>query len=234
MRIDIHTHVLPFMDDGPQNLKDAKNLTELLHNQGIEVAVCTPHFNPYIMDKDLFIQNRIAAEFSFMDESKVSLIMGSETYLHESLLYYNSLDFLCIQNTKYLLIELPLSRHSIKRIMLLLQELINKYDIIPIIAHIERYQWIHRGYLEKLKTIGCVIQINTSSFIKRQYRQTVIGYIKKGLVDVLGSDCHDSQYRPPIIKDAINCIEQMIGHKACSILLLKSEDIIRGRDIRKY
>lgn len=233
MRIDIHTHILPFMDDGPQDLMESRNLLFLLYKQGIEVAVCTPHFNPCLTDSDLFIRKRNRARLNIAGKSRVSLVMGSETYLHDSLLYFTSLDFLCLQNTKYLLIELPRSRRNYRNNITLLQKLMNKYDIIPIIAHVERYRWIRKRYLKKLRSIGCLIQINTSSVVNDQYSLKVIHYIKKGFVDVLGSDCHNSMYRPPIINEALQKLEQMAGETVCSELIMKAEYIIRGRDIRK-
>lgn len=233
LRIDIHTHILPFIDDGAQDLMDARRLLLLLNRQGIEVAVCTPHFNPCLTDSDLFIRKRNRARMNIVGKSRVSLIMGSETYLHDSLLYYANLDFLCIQNTKYLLIELPRSHKNSKNNLMLLQKLINKYDIIPIVAHVERYPWIRKRYLKRLRFIGCVIQVNTSSVLSEQYSAKVINYIKKGFVDVLGSDCHNSMHRPPIIEEALQKLEQMAGETICSELIMKSEYIIRGRDIRK-
>lgn len=230
--IDLHTHLLPNMDDGAQTTEEALGLTELLFQQGVHGAVCTPHFDPTLMPLEDFI-NRRAEAMSRMRSSKIPLIPASETNLHEYLLYYKSLEPLAIENTNYLLLELPFDKRWKEDIFIILDKLIIYYDIIPIIAHIERYPATRVRHIKRLKEMGCVIQLNTSSLLEKQHRRKALAYLKDGLIDLLGSDCHNLKNRPPQVQAAIELLRDRIGDPFCSVIIQRSDRVIRGFDIRR-
>ncbi|MDU6264249.1 MAG: CpsB/CapC family capsule biosynthesis tyrosine phosphatase [Anaerocolumna aminovalerica] len=228
--IDLHTHILPGIDDGARSITEAVEMTKSLLDQNINKAVCTPHFNPMQVSLQEFINKRTAA-MSLMNEAKVALISGSETMLHTYLFHYPDLSELCIGNTKYLLIELPYSKKK-DGIYETIEKLISFYNTIPVIAHIERYDLAYRN-IKKLREMGCVIQLNTTSLIEKKRRNQAVRYLKDGLIDVLGSDCHNMSNRPPVITQALDIITQEIGNNCCSNLKYKGECIVNGIEINK-
>ncbi|MHB8130251.1 MAG: CpsB/CapC family capsule biosynthesis tyrosine phosphatase [Mobilitalea sp.] len=232
--IDLHTHILPNIDDGASSVEEALILTELLYKEDIKIAVCTPHFDPAQTALQEFIRKRATA-MALMKASRVKLILGSETVLHEYIFHYTELNELCIGNTRYLLLELPFDNKWDTTVYESLEKLIIHYDLIPIIAHIERYKAVKKNDkgIQKLIKMGCVIQINTSSIIDKQSRDKVIHYMKHGYIDVLGSDCHNIKKRPPIITNALNKITQELGVKYCEELNQNAECIVKGLEIRK-
>ena len=74
--IDLHTHLLPNMDDGAKYLEDALKMTEMLYAQGVIGAACTSHFDPSEETMELFTKRRNVA-MSRMGESKINLFPAS-------------------------------------------------------------------------------------------------------------------------------------------------------------
>ena len=232
--VDLHTHILPNIDDGASNLEEALKMTEFLSNQNIMKAVCTPHFDPSQTSLQEFIKKRTSA-MDCMRDSKITLICGSETILHDYLFHYSELSGLCIENTRYLLVELPNRKNWDIKVYEKLEKLISYFAITPIIAHVERYQAVKKNVkcIKKLIDMGCVIQINTTSIMNKKSRHQAIYYMKHGYIDVLGSDCHNMKNRPPVIIAAFDIIEKKLGLKYCAELKHNSECIVSGIEIRK-
>jgi protein-tyrosine phosphatase len=165
-----------------------------------------------------------------MINSHISLIPASETVLHDYLFHYLDIEELCIRNTSYLLLELPYTKKWDKRVYELLDKLISYYNVIPIIAHVERYPAVKKNKkcIKKLIDRGCVIQLNTTSIIDKSSRRRVVRYIKHGYIDVLGSDCHNTNKRPPVITDALKIVIQKVGVRYYNEFEQNSEYIVNG------
>ena len=230
--IDFHTHILPNIDDGASDLETALQMTEALYSQKIMIAVCTPHFDPSSTSLEDFIKQRAFA-LSKMGDSRIELIPASETMLHEYLFHYSDLSELCIENTNYLLLEMPLHKKWDPKIYENISRLIDYYNIIPIIAHIERYHAIKRKQLKTLIKMGCMIQMNTATILNRKTRKRAFRYIKNEFISVIGSDCHDMLKRPPCMAKALELIEEKLGIPYCEKLEYHAECIIKGIELRK-
>lgn len=234
MIIDPHTHILPNIDDGAVSVAEALNMIESLSKQNVQKAVCTPHFDPTKMALQDFISKRSAA-MALIKDSKITLISGSETLLHDYLFHYSDLSLLCIESTKYLLLELPYSKKWDDNVFDMIKKLIEYYNLIPIIAHIERYPMVkkHDKYIKKLIEMGCVIQLNTSSILEKNCSRRALRYIKNGLIDILASDCHNMIQRPPNIEVAFDLVIHKLGDKCLDKLKYNAECIINGIELRE-
>ncbi|WP_243167741.1 tyrosine-protein phosphatase [Anaerocolumna cellulosilytica] len=232
--IDVHTHLLPGIDDGASNIEEALLMTKSLAEQGIITAVCTPHFNPAEVSMEDFLKAREGAVQSIQN-SGVKLIPGSEIFLHEYLFHYKDISPLCIGDTRYLLIEFPINKTWDTKNEFYVRQLINYYGIIPIIAHIERYKPIlkNTGILKRLRDMGCLIQTNTSSVIEKRTSRLVIKYLQAGYIDLLGSDCHNMTTRPPCFTKALKEIKRKAGLDIITRLEVNSERVITGEYINK-
>ncbi len=232
--IDLHTHILPHVDDGARNIEEAYKMTECLMSQNVTQAVCTPHFDPARISLEEFIEKRNKA-MRLLESSPIELITGSETMLHEYLFHYMDIKDLCISNTRYLLIELPLYKSWDMKGFQMIEKLINYYDIVPIIAHVERYQSINirDKVIKRLRNLGCFIQTNTSSIVGKKSRGLSMRYMKKDYIDVIGSDCHNMGLRPPVIKEAYEIVIKNMGEKYWSTLQQNAECIVKGESIKE-
>ncbi|MDF2544873.1 MAG: hypothetical protein K0S47_4591 [Herbinix sp.] len=230
--IDLHTHILPNIDDGASDIEISLQMTEALYTQNIMKAVCTPHFDPSSTSLEDFIKRRTSA-LSRMSGSRIQLIPASETILHEYLFHYHDLSKLCIEDTRYLLLELPYLKKLDSKILDDISRLLDYYNIIPIIAHIERYHAIRRKQIKTLIKMGCMIQLNTGAILNKRTRKKALQYIKKEYINVIGSDCHDMQKRPPYMRKALELIEYKLGAPYCERLEYYAEGIINGIELMK-
>jgi protein-tyrosine phosphatase len=232
--IDLHTHILPNIDDGAANVDESQKLLDALLKQNISIVICTPHYNPAKTSISDFINKRTEA-MEQLKNTKLDLVCGSETLFHEYLFHYTDICGLCIEGTKYLLLELPYLINWESNIFERIERLITYFDVIPIIAHVERYKATkgNEKCIKRLKAMGCLMQLNTSSISNIKTRGLAIRYVKHGFIDVLGSDCHNMKTRPPIIKDAYQLIKKKLGVEYCNELMQNAEYIVKGVDIRK-
>jgi len=231
--IDFHTHILPSIDDGAAGREEALALIEALIKEGVEVAVCTPHFDASLTSMQDFVMQRSRA-MQELGQVKLRLVAASESSLHDYLFHYTDLGPLCIANTNYLLLELPFSARWDDRLYSMLGDLISYYNIIPIIAHIERYPAARgSGCANKLRDAGCLLQLNTSSLFDAEYRKKALKYIKKGYIDLLGSDCHDISRRPPVIRKALSLLEDKAGADLIGSITENGINVLKNIDIRR-
>lgn len=232
--VDLHTHILPNIDDGAGSVSEALKMEEVMYTDKIDLVVCTPHFDPAQTSLEDFVQRRSEA-MALMDASKITFFTGSETILHDYLFYYQDIRPLFIGKTGYLLLELPYSKKWGREVYEAIETLMHTYDLIPVIAHIERYEAVikMKKNIEKLMEIGCLLQVNASSIIEEKTRRRVIDYLKNGYIDVIASDCHNMNYRPPNIVKAYEIITQEIGIGCYDSLKQNAEKIVAGEQIKK-
>lgn len=229
--IDLHTHILPNIDDGAGSLEEALRMTKELKQQNITAAVCTPHFYPTKQSLQDFIDKRSAA-IGQMGEAAIKLYQGSETVLHDYLFHYPDLGELCLEGTDYMLIELPFYKTWDRRVYQQLDHMINYYGIRPMIAHIERYPAFQKNerLIYELIQMGCFIQMNTGALVNKKSRSKALSYLKKGYIDVISSDCHNMSVRPPDFKEAIEVIISKFGMKEYNRLEENAQKIIKSSD----
>jgi Capsular polysaccharide biosynthesis protein len=197
--IDIHTHILPEMDDGAKDRDEAIALISLLKKQGVSLAVLTPHYYPFEESLPDFLERR-RLSYQSIEDCGFNMILGSETYLSESLFSYDSIDELKIANTGYLLLELPYMEKWSNGFFRQINRIKSKYNIRPIIAHAERCKPVKEKKeraLQDLIDLGCLIQIDIGSVVNKETRSSALRLLQGGWVDFVGSDCHNRTERPP-------------------------------------
>ena len=190
--IDIHTHIIPNVDDGSKSLEISRELLNLELKNNVKNVFLTPHQNEKNLNKEL-IENKFLELKEKVKDIDINLYLGSEIYYYDNLsedLKNNKI--IAMNNTKYLLIEFS-TRYNIG----ILDKL---YDIkvlgyIPIIAHIERYPYLTSDDYDKIHNMGCMIQVNTKSFNEKIYKKTIKYLLKKNYIDFIGTDCHDLEKR---------------------------------------
>ena len=157
--IDCHAHLLPGIDDGAASVTEAKDMLQALYKQGVEAVICTPHYDPVSVPIGVFASMRNDA-IGQLKDTVIPIIAASETYLHECLLYYREITSLCVQGSNYLLVELPFDKPKNRMYVALVEKLIDQFDVIPIVAHIERYSYIKERDIRELRDMGCMVQMN--------------------------------------------------------------------------
>lgn len=228
--IDLHSHILPGIDDGAPDLATALELSKIAVNDGITHMVCTPHIHPGRYDNTLetiqqalnelqeaLIEQHIdlvihaAAEVRFGMELMVSVKQQSIPFLGEW------------QGKPVLLLEFPHGEipFGAERLTAwLLQQ-----GIKPMIAHPERNKGLLRAP-EKLKPFleqGCLLQV-TAGAVAGRFGQAVqeLAYklLKEDVVTILASDAHNIEHRPPILSQGRDAAAALIGESAALRLVV--------------
>lgn len=216
--VDIHTHLIPNVDDGSKSVDDTFAMFSEAEKAGFTDIIFTSHYlTEYYEPKaeDLVFWKDKLQEILIKQNRKLKLHSGMEVYISEQigeLIKQNKI--LTLANSRYILIELPLST-SVKyldHIIYLLESIGFKF----ILAHPERYKEIQENtnlveeYIEK----GCLIQCNYGSILGqygKEAKKVIKHLLKKDLVHFMGSDCHRKGSVYLEVPKAIKKIEKIVG-----------------------
>jgi len=226
MVIDVHTHILYDIDDGAKDISDSLKLIKMEIDNDVDTVVLTPHFDPYTDSIDVFVQKcreHYHVLLEYVSNENINLILGSETFYSSLLLYYGTLNSLCIEGTRYLLLEFPVNLKFNQAFFTELEKLILKFDIVPILAHTERYTYVkkHIKIIERFKELGCIIQINAEYILNNFDNKFVKQLFRYNYIDMIASDCHDSEKKVPNLKETISLINERYDGYYDKILLNK-------------
>lgn len=214
--IDIHTHILYNIDDGSGNIKESIDLVQTEIDNNVDKIVFTPHFNPYSDSLDSYIETRAERYKNlceYFSDKNIEMYIGSEVFYSQLIYYYSTLKEFCFSNKKYILMEFPAMQKFDNEFFKLFYRLIEKFDIIPIIAHIEYYNYIKKHYkvLYRFIELNCVIQVNADNFINNIKNRFYEKIFNNQLVDIIASDCHNMIKRPPRLKEAMDLVKIVYG-----------------------
>lgn len=190
--VDIHSHILPNVDDGSRSMEMSKAMLSAYVGQGVGKVICTPHQN-----RDCANTDNIKRAYSMLkNEAKdypVELYLGAEIYYYPKMIEdLSSGKLLTINGSKYVLVEFS-TREATDIAEAVYEIVLAGY--IPIVAHIERYPYLSRDDYFAIKNNGGFIQINAGAVLYRDTLKRVKFLLKNDLVDAVGSDCHDDKNR---------------------------------------
>ena len=237
--IDLHSHILYGIDDGSKSLETSLEILSIAYTGGVTDIVVTPH---YIKDskyqanntKKLELLNNLKQELKIRNIN-INLYLGNEVYITEGIPELIKTDISTINNSKYLLMEFPMARKSI-----ITEEVLDELednDIIPIIAHPERYLAYYKDYdfFYKLKERGCYLQANIGSLYNeygRKARKMIKELLKRNLIDFFGSDIHSPNqeiYTRPIKKDLLKIVKD--EQKVEDLLINNAKKVLSNKEL---
>jgi len=235
--IDIHSHILPAIDDGAKDINMSLEMLKIAVDKGIKKIVATPHYyRGYYENKYEDICKLVdeVSSIAYKSDIDIDIIPGQEIFLAGHILeLYKEGIIRGLAETKYMLIELPMNTMP-KDALDIIYEL-KVEGVKPIIAHPERYMYI----IEKPSRInvfieeGCFFQINGGSIkglFGKTVQKTAETLIRNGICDFIASDAHTTGGRAPGIGDALEIIKELDFNLAQDVLsnaqkLLNCEDI---------
>ncbi len=217
--IDIHTHLLPQLDDGSSSVDESKKMLGILSDEGVDTIVATPHFYIDGTEIESFLESRkksLENLLAVTDKERPSIALGAEVEFLPGLYTMDNIEKLCISGTPYMLIEMPFLTWS-GYFYTTLKKLYSARGIKPVIAHVERYFEFQQDepaeVLRKLKDCGALIQINSTFLMNKQTKRTALKLVKQGLISFMGSDCHNLELRPPHLRKGYDIIYEKMGDK---------------------
>lgn len=191
--IDLHTHLLPLVDDGSTSLEDSLEILKVAVSQGVTSLVCTPHhtarFNKSPEEiKEAFINFNEAVK---KEGIPVNLFLGQEIFVTPDIKkIIKEKKVLTLNGTKFALLEFDYFIPS--DVGEIVFELIRE-GIVPVIAHVERYEYLTEGDICEIKNMGAYVTVNADVFSKgifSKQKRFVKKLINNGLVDCVTSDIH--------------------------------------------
>lgn len=204
MILDIHSHVLPAVDDGAKDLGEAIEILKIMKAQGVDVVVATPHFD--IADPDaLQKKEKIISKYNELRLSQEAkklpeIYLGYELVFRYGMSENPELDKFTIAGTDKILIELPFGRIT-NKIVAELEELAYARKLTPILAHLERYnryEGIEKIY-EVVENGDIKAQVTADTVSDFWEKMLVKKLIKRDIFTYLGSDAHSVDERAPMI-----------------------------------
>jgi len=193
--IDFHTHILPGIDDGSRNIEETITLLNEAEENGFDKIILTPHYleDTYEVNEEnrSTLLNKLK---ECIPESKLELYLANEIYVtHNMLDLLKEKEASTINNTRYILFELPMIRNITNLNSIIYGLLENKY--IPVIAHPERYKFVQEdpNMLLDLINLGVLFQSNFGSIIGiygNEAKKTVKLLLKANMIHFMGSDVH--------------------------------------------
>lgn len=231
---DLHCHFLPGMDDGCQTPEETLKLLEEQYRQGCRGVAATPHY--YARESiQSFLDRRENAAARLVQALKnrggasiPSMTFGAEVAYRETLVNERELERLCLGKSRYLLLEMPFNPWT-ERTLRGVERLANTWGIIPIIAHIERYAGIaEEAYLEELMDSDFPIQLNAGNFGRHKSERNALRLIRGGRIQVLGTDSHNTDRRPPNMNLAIQSLKRHGMAEELEEILQTNAEIFRS------
>ena len=211
--VEIHSHVLPYIDDGSKDLETSVEILNIYKNQGVTDVFATPHFLPMDMTLEDFLKNRQESldllKSAIEGEDYPNIHLGAEVYYFSGISKSEDVKKLKLQGTDFILVELPID--TLGDYMLSdIRSIKNNLDLMPIIAHIERLygQKGFKNFLKLFDSGDALAQVNTSSFLNKSSLKIMKKLIKGGYVDFIASDTHAVEYRAPKIEEGLAAIKE--------------------------
>ena len=209
---DVHTHILPGMDDGAKDKEQSKIMLAMLKDQGITDVVLTPHYYSFESPLKSFLKKREECFENVKDvfeEVGLTAHIGAEIYFSDMLFAQDNLNELCIDGTNYILLELPFDETKKQKIIDSLYQLSANYSVRIILAHLNRYpRFFKKDFLDTVNRMGCLVQVDASVLNNAFTRKKILKFIKNGLIHLVGSDCHNSTTRKPNFEKLKNFLDE--------------------------
>lgn len=197
LKADMHSHLLPGIDDGSPDIQTSLNLIRGMMDLGYTKLITTPHimWDMYKNSHEVILE-KLAVLRNAVKEAglAVEINAGAEYFLddHVEELVNSNTPLLPISGNMILVeFSMAFPSRSLKDILFSLQ----MQNYLPVIAHPERYLYLdkNKDFYEELKDIGCLFQLNILSlggYYGKSAQELALFLVKKGYYDLIGTDLH--------------------------------------------
>lgn len=241
--IDVHCHIIPGVDDGPDQIEKSIEMLKMAERDGIRKIIATPHRNhpmgyPKGNVQEQFDALKNAAKDAGID---VDLYLGAEQYIGKEDVF-KTFEAFPLFDGRYLLVEFK-THIDLESILAIIYELRIK-GFRPIVAHVEMYPTIigNDESISKIKAEGGLIQITASSLMGvagKKIASKLTNAVKKGLVDFVATDAHGLNKRAPVLSDAYKYVQKNAGMEIANRIfsdnpskLMLGEEIVTPKTLK--
>ena len=196
--VDIHSHVLPQIDDGPKDINETLILISKMKELGFSKIIATPHTYKGLYDNTTeSIEESFNLAIGKINDDEIIISYSSEYMLDYTLVEKVEKRTILPLKDNYILIEMSFLSEIMN-----LEEMIfkiKKNGYIPILAHPERYRYLHHNLdlIKKIKKMGCKFQLNllsTVGYYGKDISRNTDSLLRNNIIDYVGSDIHNIRH----------------------------------------
>lgn len=225
---DLHTHILPGMDDGAPDAAASLALLRMEAAQGVDYVVLTPHFyrdresaERFLARREQAMERLQRAIDALPEPERVALpdtALGAETAWVPGLASEPLLPRLALGKSRNLLLELPTAPWT-RQMLRELCELPGRTGLTPVLAHLERYLPGQKPRLvEELLELGFPVQLSAAPLLRTLRRAPLLRLLRRGDAQLLASDTHNAASRPPDLAPALAVVRRRLGAETAEAL----------------
>ena len=241
--IDVHSHILPNIDDGSRSIDETFNLIKEAKEAGFEGIICTSHYmeNYYETDRperEVWIN---AIHENLKNKNiEMNLYLGNEIYMSDNIIKLLEDGKATTRNdTSYVLFELPLNVEPMNLYDMVYE--MQQYKIVPILAHPERYSFVQTDpeLIYDLIDKGVLMQANYGSIVGqygKKAQMIVQKFLENNMIHMLGTDAHRQNTIYPKIPEILVELKSLIGEEKLNELTTVNPELVINNkriDIRK-
>lgn len=241
--IDVHSHILPNIDDGSRSIDETFNLIKEAKEAGFEGIICTSHYmeNYYETDRperEVWIN---AIHENLKNKNiEMNLYLGNEIYMSDNIIkLLEDGKATTMNDTSYVLFELPLNVEPMNLYDMVYE--MQQYKIVPILAHPERYSFVQTDpeLIYDLIDKGVLMQANYGSIVGqygKKAQMIVQKFLENNMIHMLGTDAHRQNTIYPKIPEILVELKSLVGEeKLNELTTINPELVINNKriDIRK-
>ena len=200
--VDIHSHLLPGIDDGAKDLNDSIKLIQKMSSYGIQNFRTSPHVLQEVWENSSeTIQQKadvLRTELKARGLDHINITAGAEYMMDQNFSKLLAKNDILTLKDNYVLVEMSFFNAPYNLYDVLFE--IQHKGYIPVLAHPERYKYYHQHFEEyqKLMDAGCLLQLNILSLAKEQYGkpvyETALKLLKENKYTFVGSDTHHGRH----------------------------------------
>lgn len=236
--IDIHNHIIYSVDDGSQSIEQSVRMMKAAWQVGVTDICFTPHYmeDGYRTERR-FLEEKVATLERYIASERIpiKLYLGEEIFIYPTLAA-NLDKMICLNDSRYILVELPLVE-EVSFVDDVFYQLFSAGKV-PILAHPERYMVVEKDftYLENLAQKGVLLQMNLNSLVGhygKGAKKNAIRMLKKGMVDLVGSDAHSSAGYE-MMEDSLKALGKYVRQERLNELLEENpRKVLQNKEIEK-
>ncbi|AOW11038.1 tyrosine-protein phosphatase [Flavobacterium gilvum] len=198
--VDIHSHLLPGIDDGAKTIAETNKLASSFQEMGVLQFITTPHISHYIYNnspEDIIAKHKETTLLIDHENIKIPFRAAAEYFMDDWFENHFQNEKLLTLKDNYVLVEMSYMNAPVQLYKILFDIQVAGY--IPVLAHPERYLFYHKNFNEyhKLKKAGCLFQLNLLAVVGyygNEITKVAEELLKKGMYDFVGSDVHHNNH----------------------------------------
>ena len=238
--IDIHSHILPGVDDGASSERESIQMLKLAAKQGVTAVIATPHYSPEYSSKSPDEIRKMCVRLE--QKARVAIQPEVHIYSGQEILYNQDVpeklemgELLTLADSRYVLVEfMPWVPYSeIQRCV----RTLTQYQYCPVLAHVERYDVLRKkGRPEELIDMGALLQMNYRRISGKWYEETTRWcrkMLKQKKIHFLGTDMHNTKTRRPSIDDAYVWMDKHLEPGYIKKICYRNQKIILNKTNEK-